>query len=137
MSDERTSQGSIEEWLSRAGEARNASEVNELLGLSERDLETLERDGVVLALSTAEARYFPTWQFDLGSTEPSIRLVTSQIVTAFRQEIDDISPYVIAAWATSPQPELADQTPAEWIKAGGEDAPVVLAAQRAAHLEAA
>jgi hypothetical protein len=30
-------------------------------------------------------------------------------VTIFREALDEISPYVVAGWAASPQPELGDE----------------------------
>jgi hypothetical protein len=123
-------------WRRRVGATLETQDVTELLGLSRQALDSRKRTGSVLALPGSGTSYYPSWQFDTETRPPSVRPITLRIVTTFREAVEDLSLYVVAAWATSPQPELDDRTPADWIVAGGADEPVVLAAQRAAHLEA-
>lgn len=123
-------------WRQRVGATLQTQDVTELLGLSRQALDSRKRTGSVLALPGSGTSYYPSWQFDTETRPPSVRPITLRIVTTFREAAEDLSLYVVAAWATSSQPELDDRTPAEWIVAGGDDESVVLAAQRAAHLEA-
>lgn|GEM_PF-1019153 len=123
-------------WRRRLGETLETQDVTELLGLSRQALDSRKRTGSVLALSGSGTSFYPAWQFDTETRPPSVRPITLRIVTTFRQAVDDLSLYIVASWATSPQPELDDRTPADWIATGGADEPVVLAAQRAAYLEA-
>lgn len=123
-------------WRQRVGATLETQDVTELLGLSRQALDSRKRTGSVLALPGSGTSYYPSWQFNTENRPPSVRPITLQIVTAFREAVEDLSLYVVAAWATSPQPELDNRTPADWIVSGGADGPVVLAAQRAAHLEA-
>lgn len=122
-------------WRQRVGATLETQDVTALLGLSRQALDSRKRTGSVLALPGSGTSHYPSWQFDTETRPPSVRPITLHIVTTFREAVEDLSLYVVAAWATSPQPELDDRTPADWIVAGGDDEPVVLAAQRAAHLE--
>lgn len=123
-------------WRRRIGAMLDTETVTTLLSVSRQALDSRKRSGSVIALAGSGTSHYPTWQFDVGANTATVRPVTLRIVTEFRERLDDVSPFTIAAWATSPQPELDNRTPAEWITSGGDDAPVVLAARRAAHLEA-
>lgn len=123
-------------WRRRVGDTLDTEEVTELLGVTRQALDSRKRTGSVLALPGAGTSHYPAWQFDVEATTASVRPITLRIVTTFREALDEVSPFTIAAWATSPQPELDDRTPAEWIVRGGDDDAVVLAALRTAHLEA-
>ncbi len=124
-------------WRQGVGEILDTKGVSDLLGISRQALDSRKRTGSVLALPGTGTSHYPTWQFDVDvdGARSIVRPITLRIVTTFREVLDDFSPYTIAAWATSPQPELDGRSPAEWIIGGGDDGPVVRAAQRAAHLE--
>lgn len=93
-------------------------DVTEMLGLNRQALDSHKRTGSVLALPGEGTSHRQTWQFDIDGSKTSIRPITLQIVTAFREQVVEVSPNTIAAWATSPQ---------------REPEPVVFAARRAAH----
>lgn len=123
-------------WRGRVGATLDTQDVTELLGITRQALDSRKRTGSVLAIPGSGTSHYPVWQFDVGGSTAAVRPITLMIVTAFREYLDDVAPFTIAAWATSPQPELDDRTPAEWIVDGGDDEPLVLAARRTAHLEA-
>lgn len=123
-------------WRRRIGAMLDTETVTTLLGVSRQALDSRKRSGSVIALAGSGTSHYPAWQFDVGANTATVRPVTLRIVTEFRERVDDVSSFTIASWSTSPQPELDDRTPAEWITSDGDDAPVVLAARRAAHLEA-
>lgn len=123
-------------WQSRVGDIMDTEQVTLLLGISRQALDSRKRTGSVLALPGAGTTHYPTWQFDTNGARATVRPITVRIVTAFREAINDVSPFTIAAWATSPQPELNGRTPADWILRNGSDEPVVCSAQRTALLEA-
>ncbi len=122
-------------WRERLGDTLDTETVVRLLGVTRQALDSRKRTGSVVALPGSGTSHYPAWQFDTSGPRPVVRDIMLGIVTAFRERLDDPSPFTIAAWATSPQPELEDRTPADWVLAGGADEPVVAAARRAAHLE--
>lgn len=122
-------------WRERLGDAIDTETVVRLLGVTRQALDSRKKTGSVLALPGTRTTHYPTWQFDLSGPRPVVRDVTLRIVTAFRERLDDVSPFTIAAWAASLQPELDGRTPIDWISHNDPDAPVIAAAQRAAHLE--
>ncbi len=123
-------------WRGRLGDTIDTETVVRLLGVTRQALDSRKKTGSVLALPGTRTSHYPTWQFDMSGPRPVVRDVTWRIVTAFRERLDDDSPFMIAAWATSAQPELGDRTPIDWISHDGPDSAVIAAAQRAAHLEA-
>jgi len=136
MTDEATNPIVDEGWRSRVGQTLDRQEVTRLLGLTAQQLDAHARTGDILALPFSDTSIYPVWQFDTATNPPSVRPITLEIVTVFREALDEVSPYTVAAWATSPQPELSDRPPAEWIVSDGRSAPIAIAAQRAAQLEA-
>lgn len=124
-------------WQSRLGDAIETDVVARLLGgVTRQALDSRKRTGSLFALPGAGTSHYPSWQFAFDDDGATVRPVVLRIVSEFREQFGDVSPFTIAAWAVSPQPELDEQTPADWIIQGGDDAPVVLAARRTAHLEA-
>lgn len=123
-------------WRERLGHTIDTETVVRLLGVTRQALDSRKKTGSVVALPGTGTSHYPTWQFDTSGPRAVVRDVTLRIVTAFRERLDEVSAFVIAAWAASAQPELGDRTPIDWITHDGPDAPVVAAAQRAAHLEA-
>ena len=69
----------------------------------------------------------------------SNQVLVQQIFAAFREELPDVTASLIDRWMDSPQPELDEMTPNEWVGAqslGEADDMLLLAARRTAHLEA-
>ena len=123
-------------WQSRIGYSIDTNQVTLLLGISRQAIDSRKRTGSILALPSTGTSHYPTWQFDVDGAGATVRPITLRIVNAFREAIPEVSPYTIAAWARSPQPELDGSTPADWIERNGPDEPLVRSAQRTALLEA-
>lgn len=123
-------------WDRRVGETFDTDRVLGLLEVSGAALDTQSQEGSVLALPGLGTNRYPAWQFHAEGARSSVRPVARRILMAFAEVAADVSPFTIAAWATSPQPELDDRTPADWIADDRDEDLVVLAAKRAAHLEA-
>ena len=118
-------------WANAVGERMDTSQACEFLGVSRQALSKRVHGGSLVGLRGRGTTYYPTWQFDLerGEVWPVVR----HIIGAFIEEIGGPDPYMIAAWATTPQTEdLGGVTPAEWISKGAEDQPLIEAARRAA-----
>lgn len=124
-------------WRNRLGDHIDTEQLVQLLGsISRQALDSRKRTGSLFALPGTGTSHYPTWQFAIDANTATVRPVVLRIVTEFREYLDDVSPFTIAAWATSPEPELDNRTPADWIINSGDDDRVVLAARRSAHLEA-
>ena len=116
-------------WRALVGEALDTEHVRELLGVTRQALYQRVERGTLLGLPGERTTLFPVWQFDDGGA----RAVTSQIVSAFRDALeDDYEPLLVASWAVTPQPELDDRSPQDWLATGGAEEPVVVSAKRAA-----
>lgn len=118
-------------WESRLGPLAPTAEVAARLGVSRQALAKAVQAGRLVGLSAGRTRLFPLWQFRFGP-EPGIRPEASEVLAAFGECFPGITPRVVASWAASPQPELDDKTPAEWLEEGLPLEPVLLAARRAA-----
>lgn len=107
-----------------------------LLQVTRQALHKRARAGKLLAVPGRGTTWYPAWQFDVGSRDlrPSARAALAAWVEVLGPGFE---PETVLAWANSPQPELADQTPADWIQDGGEDGPLVDSARRAARRLAA
>jgi hypothetical protein len=108
-------------WARAVGERLDTSQAVEVLGVTRQALAKRVRAGSLLGLPGRGTTYYPAWQFDFESRE--VRPVVRHILAAFAEELDRPDPYVIAAWAATPQYEdLGGLTPAEWVaKTGGHD----------------
>jgi hypothetical protein len=124
------------QWQQALGETMDTTRVTQLLGISRQALKSRRSSGSLFAVPGKQSSQYPSWQFAESDGEWTVRPVVLRIVAAFREVLgSDVSPYLIAAWATTPQPELENASPAEWITGGGSEDPVVLAAARAAEAE--
>lgn len=118
-------------WSSVVGDRIDTSEATRLLGLTRQALAKRQRSGSLLGLPGNRTTWFPTWQFDLVAKR--IRPEVRELVGAFRDRLSDVDPFVIAAWAWTPQEEdLGGQTPAQLLLDGGDMVPLRRAAERAA-----
>lgn len=114
-------------WRQHLGSLLETAEVRVLLGVTTRQtVSDLVRRGKVLALDTAGGRkLYPAFQFGKsGRPYPEI----AEILKVFSGAAD--SPYTVASWLVSPNPLLNQQTPAEWMRLGGDPAPLYEAARR-------
>ena len=117
-------------WGVRVGDRWDVRESSEFLGISRQALYKRVRSGTALGVSGNGTTWFPAWQFNLDRR--LLRPVVAHIIAAFRGADRDLDPLVISAWATKATRILASKSPAEWIRAGGDDTKVVIAARRAA-----
>jgi hypothetical protein len=120
------------QWAAAVGDRWDTTRTTSFLRVSRQALYKRIQNGTVLALPGRGTSWFPVWQFDPDTQ--LVRHVVGKIIGAFRQADDQVSPLVIAAWATAPNRLLEETTPAQWITEGrnGSDNPVVAAARRAA-----
>lgn len=119
------------------GEDRfDTSAAARLLQVTRQALHKRARAGRLLGIPGRGTTWYPAWQFDVDSRK--LRPSAQAVFAAWMEVLGPSSdPETILAWANSPQPELSEQTPAEWIQEGGEEGPVVEAARRAARRLAA
>lgn len=102
-----------------------------MLGVSRQALAKRQKHGSLIGLAGRRSTLFPAWQFD--QAKRAVRPVVADITAAFRDELGNADPAVIASWATTPQHEdLAGSTPADWIANGTDAEWAVRAACRAA-----
>jgi len=70
---------------------------------------------------------YPVWQFlDTGATLPGL----TEVLTVLSAGGDD--PWMAALWLSAPNGQLDGATPAQWLRDGGDPAPVLAAARRTA-----
>jgi len=121
-------------WAEVTGDRIDTATARKLLDITRQALHRRIQAGTLIAVPGTSTSWFPTWQFTTGSKEElQVRPVVARIVQAFRDLLgDDLSPFDLISWADTPQPELDGVAPREWVKDGGDDEPVVLAAERAA-----
>ena len=118
-------------WSQVVGDRLDTTQVARLLGVTRQALAKRQQTGSLLGLPGDGTTWYPTWQFD--TAEARIRPEVRDLIGAFRDRLDDFDPYVIAAWATTPQDEdLAGETPAQWLQAGRDQDQLRRAAERAA-----
>jgi hypothetical protein len=95
------------------------------LGLSRQAVHHRAKAGLVLGCPTEDGRtVYPAWQFtEDGTTIPHL----AEVLGALRAGTD--SPWTQALWLCAPAEELDGSTPAEWLAAGNDAAPVLVAAR--------
>jgi hypothetical protein len=124
-------------WRHMLGEDRfDTSAAARLLQVTRQALHKRTQAGKLLAVPGRGTTWYPAWQFDVDN-----RRVRSSVQAALAAWVDVLGPgfdrETVLAWANSPQPELADRTPAEWIEEGAEERPLVESARRTARRLAA
>lgn len=107
-----------------------------LLQVTRQALHKRARAGRLLGVPGRGTTWYPAWQFDVN--ERRVRPAANAALAAWVAVLGNgLDPETVLAWANSPQPELSDQTPAEWIQNGGAEQPLVNSARRAARRLAA
>lgn len=119
------------------GEDRfDTSAAARLLQVTRQALHKRARAGRLLGVPGRGTTWYPAWQFDLK--ERKVRPSAQAALGAWGEVLGPaVDPETVLAWANSPQPELSDQTPAEWVQNAGDEQPVVDSARRAARKLAA
>ena len=119
------------------GEDRfDTSAAARLLQVTRQALHKRAKAGGLLAVPGRGTTWYPAWQFDVDNRKlrPNARSALAAWVEVLGPSFD---PETVLAWANSPQPELADDTPADWIQGGGDAEPLIDSARRAARALAA
>lgn len=117
-------------WDEAIGDRLDTTQVRELLGISRQALAKRKLSGSLLALEGQRTSWYPVWQFD--REQRRVQPVIVGIIAAFREHLGEADPVLIAAWATTPQEDLDEQTPAQWIEAIQDSERLMLSARRAA-----
>lgn len=102
-----------------------------LLEVTRQALHKRVQAGRLLGVPGRGTTWYPAWQFDINkrALRPNAQAALAAWVDVLGTSFD---PETVLSWANTPQPELADQTPAEWIESERDEAPVVEAARKAA-----
>jgi hypothetical protein len=118
-------------WSRVVGDRLDTTAVSHLLGITRQALAKRQAAGSIIGLPGHGTTWYPAWQFDLDAGH--IRSEVRDIIGAFRDRLDDVDPFLIAAWATTPQDEDLDGlTPEHWIRRGRDPQRLREAAERAA-----
>lgn len=114
-------------WERALGELLTSAEARVLLGgVSREALRKRVANGSVIALhDDAGLVRYPRWQFDAASGTPFgvVKKLNEVFVDA------GLEPWMLASFATAPQPELGDRTPVEAL-ADADMEPLLLSAHR-------
>lgn len=116
-------------WVAAVGDRWSTSTVTEFLHVTRQALHKRLAKGTILGLPGTGTTWFPVWQFDAERRE--VRPIAAEVIAAFREELGPPDPFLVASWATSPQPEL-EMSPEDWLSSGKDPAEVVRVARRAA-----
>lgn len=121
-------------WNQAIGDRLSTREVTELLHVSRQALAKRVQSGGLLALPGSRTTWYPSWQFDRAHRD--VRRCVREILAEFRRALgDDFDPLTIATWMNSPNSELDDMSPGEWVAKDAPSAPVIdLAREFAARL---
>ncbi|CAN5725838.1 hypothetical protein BH24ACT5_BH24ACT5_04890 [soil metagenome] len=122
-------------WAQVVGDRLDTTALRAALGLSRQALAKRVEAGTIIAVPGTGTTWYPTWQFHPApdGDRLEVRPIISVLLRRFRDALgaDTAGPNVVS-WAATEQPELDHTTPQAWIRAGGADDVVVLAAERAA-----
>jgi hypothetical protein len=107
------------------------------LGISRQAVHKRLKNHLLLGVPGRGTTWFPAWQFE--QHKPQVRPVVPQLLAAWAAAGGEgvLDPQTVLVWAATPQPELEDQTPEEWVRLGKPDEPVLAAARAAARALAA
>lgn len=120
-------------WRELLGADRlDTTQVARLLGITRQAVHKRVRAGALLGVPGRSTTWFPAWQFDVHGAQ--VRPVLPLVLRAWGEtaEPEESSAGAILVWSQTPQPELGDLTPEDWIVLGKPDADVVQAARQAA-----
>jgi hypothetical protein len=114
-------------WEQRLGELLDTRDVIELLQVTRQRVSMLAKDDRLIALAQAGRLRFPAWQF--AGTDGDDRACLG---AAHRRLVDEggMSPWSAASWFLTEHPDLEDRDPVAWLREGGDNHRVLLAAQR-------
>ncbi|MDQ3915182.1 MAG: hypothetical protein M3323_07610 [Actinomycetota bacterium] len=118
-------------WRERLGLLWDEEQVENMLRKKNLfDAGRLADAGILLSLPGSGGRVYPAFQFSRdGLPNPVVADALDLLMQA------DISEFTAAGWFVTPQKELDDRTPAEWIVSDGDpEALLRVARQTAAHL---
>ncbi|WP_114907917.1 hypothetical protein [Ornithinimicrobium murale] len=114
--------------------SRTAQQVAELLDRDSSNIRRGVQAGRYYAVRVAGALRLPDWQFVERTTYdytpgedavPDIEIVPLPNLSAVVAAIPEgLHPQVIAGFMDTPQPELDDRSPIEWLTGGGDPEPV-------------
>jgi hypothetical protein len=111
-------------WERELGPLATTSQVGELLGCSRQAIHERVQRRTLLALPASAGQVFPLFQFtSSGQSVPGL----SQVVRELAGVVE--TPYTIATWLVSPEPELDRRAPIQLLRDGRVE-PVVTAAAR-------
>jgi hypothetical protein len=107
------------------------------LGITRQAVHKKVRTHALLGVPGRGTTWFPAWQFE--PHKPQVRPVVPQLLAAWAAAGGEaiFDPQTVLVWAATPQPELDDQTPEEWVRLGKADGPVLAAARAAGRALAA
>ena len=111
-------------WEREVGPLISTSQVGELLRCSRQAINERVHRGTLLALPAPSGYVFPLFQFT--SSGQSVLGIT-KVIKALADSVE--TPYTVATWLVSPEPELDKHAPIELLREGQVD-PVVAAAER-------
>lgn len=102
------------------------SEASDRLGVSRKVLDELAAQSRLIVLSSQTGDpFYPAWQFDVPERHRrALGDAHARLVNA-----GDLSPWTAASWFSSPHPELDGLTPVAYLRAGGDPARVLDAAE--------
>ena len=111
-------------WDAQIGPFYDTPAVVRLLGVSKQAVADRARRGTLLRVTTRQGRHlYPVFQFDRRRLYPAI----PQALAPFRDT--RVDGWAIASWLTTPAAALDGATPAQWLRDGGDAAPVVALAE--------
>jgi uncharacterized protein involved in type VI secretion and phage assembly len=108
------------------------------LGISRQAVHKKVKNHSLLGVPGRATTWFPAWQFEPHT--PRVRPVVPGLLAAWivaAGQETDLDPQAVLAWAATPQPELDNETPEDWVRLGRPDEPVPAAARPAARALAA
>lgn len=115
-------------WDEQIGPFYDTPALVRLLGITKQAVADRAKRRTVLRVTTRQGRHlYPVFQFE-GRT---LHRGFSAVLQEFRDA--PVDGWAVASWLTTPAAALDGETPAAWLRAGGDTAPVVhLAADAAA-----
>ena len=117
-------------WSVAAGRTLTTSDLIARWGVTRQAIAKRVKSGSIIALPGRLTTHFPAWQFD--GTTGEVRPVVKHILKTFEYYTGHRDSMVIAAWAATPQPELDNRTPRDWIEAGADEERLIRLAQATA-----
>ena len=119
-------------WRELLGEDRlDTTRVALLLGISRQAVHKRVKSGAMLGVPGRGTTWFPAWQFDRHRA--TVREVVPALLRAWAEAggLDEVDALAVLSWSRTPQSELADDSPEDWIALGKPDGPVLRAARQA------